>query len=75
MPNGKSNLDKEGCEYGRHLKDKINNMEEIVSSVENSVKELSNHYSNRLPLWANLIGYVAFFIIGIMATIITAFIA
>lgn len=70
MTDSRTKLDKHGCEFGRHLNDRMKYIEKAVDRIEESVEKLSNHYSRRLPLWANIIGYVAFFIIGVMATII-----
>jgi len=42
----------------------INNIKKDVGEIKKSVKELVNHYSKRLPLWASIL----FTILGALVT-------
>jgi hypothetical protein len=43
-----------GCTYGVVTREKVNNHEKIIEEIKDSVVNLSNHYSKRLPAWATL---------------------
>ncbi len=55
-------VNKMGCSYGIVTREKILNLERAVLSIENSLLNVSNHYSQRLPTWAS----VVMTILGIM---------
>lgn len=40
MPNGRTELDKEGCEYGRTLKQDLTYMRDDITELKNDLKEL-----------------------------------
>lgn len=40
MPNGRTELDKEGCEYGRALGKDLSHMRDDITELKNDLKEL-----------------------------------
>lgn len=59
MTNGRTSLDKDGCEYGRHLQDRLKNMEkqtnkngEKLDDVKNTLEDIKGNY---LPTWGRYI--------------------
>ncbi len=58
MSNGYGELDKEGCEYGRHTKKKIENLEksfnENCALMRNDMKEISKKLDQQKDLYYEL---------------------
>ena len=51
-----------GCSYGVVTREKVLNLEKAVANIDTSVSNITNHYSQRLPVWAS----VLLTILGIM---------
>ncbi|MFW6122509.1 MAG: hypothetical protein ACOC80_16640 [Petrotogales bacterium] len=66
-------MDEDGCEFGRHMDDKVKNLADEIEGISGRLDEINNKLDklkNRLPLWAT-IGFAACgTLIGAMATII-----
>ena len=55
----------EQCILGVENKTRIDNLEKIMQEMKDCVKELTNHYSRRLPGWATLL-------ITLLSSLVTA---
>lgn len=47
-------VNEKGCTYGKITREKVHNHEEIIKEIKESVLNMSNHYSKRLPAWATI---------------------
>lgn len=72
MPNGRSGLDKEGCEFGRHIQDRVKKMEEDMQEIGDTLKDIRVQLNRRLPIWASAGFAGAGVIIGIMGGLIAS---
>lgn len=44
-----------GCAYGKVTRQMVVDIKEDVKDIKDSVRNLSNHYSKRLPHWATIL--------------------
>ena len=44
-----------GCGHGKVTREMVNGIKEDISEMKTDLKNVSNHYSNRLPTWASVV--------------------
>ena len=43
-----------GCGFGRETRQMVKDIKECVRDIKDDIKNMSNHYSKRLPHWATI---------------------
>jgi tetrahydromethanopterin S-methyltransferase subunit G len=57
-----------GCAYGKVTRERVDNIEKCVMEIKESIENISNHYSQRLPTWVTVILALCGTIIGALLT-------
>jgi hypothetical protein len=57
----------DGCTYGKVTRTMVENLKYDIQEIKDTTKNLSNHYSQRLPAWGTILISVLVGMIGTLA--------